>query len=279
VPSLLILDDDAARAGGFAAILPRLGPDWTQKTWSDPAAVASALDRCLAAAGFIALEASIAAAVASHLASRKPSCPVALHWKHSTHEAAWRLFSELRAKGWNVDLVIRPREPYAQWHEHVWLQAAQALLQWRADSRANAIHAANCERLGRQFEARESIYVEKYVRRVKVSHIRWHVDQRRIEAYAEEILTPGLGVPARLGLPRRWRFGGGAETRFSAESWTLSVQHVSWQLFFAASAIDKVVRLAATLPPHEVYDSLELQKLVALELGAKAAREERPAFP
>lgn len=275
---LLVLDDDRNRASGFAAVLPQLGAGWTVKVWSDPAAILAELDGCLSHARFIALEASIASTVANHLANRNPTCSVTLHWKHSTHDAAWKLFKELRAKGWNADLVFRFREHYADWHPHQWLPEAQKLLRWRDDTKANRAHAQNCALIASEFEGREAIYIEKYVRRVRVSHIRAHVDLLHIEAYAEEILTPGLGVPKTLGLSRRWRFGGGEETRFSRDSWSIGAQHVSWQLYFAPNVVGEIVRFAAALPAEEVYQSSRLQQFI-WQLTESSVRAERPVFP
>jgi hypothetical protein len=276
--ALLVLDDDRERTSGYAAVLPQLGADWTLETWSDPAGMVAELDGLLSGARFIALEASIASPVVHHLASRNPTCPVTLHWKHSTHEAAWNLFKQLRARGWNVDLVFRFREHYAEWHPGQWLPEARTLLQWPGDTRANGAHAANCALLRSQFEGREAIYIEKYVRRVRVSHIRAHVDWRHVQAYAEEILTPGLGAPAREAAQSRWRFAGGKDVRFSPNSWSLAVQHVSWQLCFAPAVIKAVVDFAATIPADEVYRSTALQKLI-WQLTENSVHQEEPVFP
>ncbi len=279
MPSLLILEDDRARASGYAGVLTQIGSGWAMRTWSDPSAMLDELDARLPGAGLIALEASLAAPLVARLAARAPACPVTLHWKTSTHDAAWTLFRQLRAAGWNADLVYRFREHWEPWHEQVWLPEAQRLVHWSGDTAKSRAHAANCELLRRQFEGREAIYVEKFVRRVRVSHIRAHVDSRHVEAYAEELLTPGLGVPPRYSLnSKRWRFGGGAETQFSADTWSLAVQHVSWQLCFAPAVIGEVVRFAGTLPAEEVYSSPRLHELV-WKLTAEKRRAEKPVFP
>jgi len=278
MPLLLVLDDDRERAAGFAAIAAQLGSGWSVKTWADPAAMLDELDACLPGAGLIALEASIARPLAARLAARKPACPVTLHWKTSTHDAAWALFKALWAARWDVELVYRFRAHWEPWHERVWLPEAHRLQQWRGDTAANRAHAANCAQLKQQFEGREAIYVDKFVRRVRVSHIRAHVDARQVEGRAEEILTPGLGAPPGAGQHSRWRFSGGAASRFSRDSWSLSVQHVSWEVYFAPAAIAEVVRLAATLPPDEVYQSRRLQERL-LKLAAETLGSEKPVFP
>jgi hypothetical protein len=278
VPLLLVLDDDPERARGFAALAPSLGTGWTARSWADPAALLDELEGALGNAGLIALECDIAAPVVARLAARKPACPVTLHWRNRTYDAAWGFFRQLWAAGWLAELVYRFNQNWAEWHHGVWLPEARDLLHWRGDTAANRAHAASCELLKRQFEGREAIYVEKYVRRVRVSHIRAQVDAKYLQARAEEILTPGLGAPPGSGQRSRWRFGGGAATRFSSDSWSLAVQHVSWSLYFAPEVIERVVQFAATLPPEEVFESARLQKLI-WELSAESVRAEKPVFP
>lgn len=272
---LLILDDDPARLSGFEGILPELGSDWRVKAWCHAEAMIAELEDFLPEAHFISLDAALASPVANHLANRKPTCPITVHWRNRTSDVAWRFFKHLSSAGWHVELV---RHFDYDWHRMIWLPVAQKLLHARTDTKANRVHAANCERIRTQFEGREAIYIEKFVRRVKVWHIRANVDARYVEAMAEEILTPGLGAPGVYGLRPRWRFGGGYPSRFSRDSWSVAAQHVAWQLYFAQDVVDAVVGFAATLPSEEVYHSDRMMKLI-WERTAKSARNEERVFP
>ena len=276
---LLVLDDDPLRSSGFAASLPQLGSDWTLKTWSDPAAMLSEIDGFLPTARLVTLEAANAQPIVDHLAARKPSCPVLLyHQRNRTRDVAWALFKQLRARSWDAGLISGWHGPRQDlWYSGYWLDEARELLHWRTDTRANRVHAANCDEL-RQFEGREAIYVEKYFRRVRVSHIRAHVDSRHAVAWAEEILAPGLGAPGQLGAVRLWRFGGGYETRFSRDTWSNPSQFATWHLYFAPDVIAAVLRFAETLPPEQVYANPEMHKLI-WRLTDGSVRAEKPVFP
>src|SRR5262245_1267700 len=165
---LLLLDDDPARLAGFQASLPALGSEWHLKTWTRAEDMIAGLDESLAQAQFIALDAGLAPPVVERMAKLAPSCPVTLHWRNRTHDTAWRAFKQLSASGWDLQTVQYFGEGRGQnwvldWLRS-WREVAQALLLARTDRRVNQLHAANCERLRAQFEGREAIYFEKYVR-------------------------------------------------------------------------------------------------------------------
>jgi hypothetical protein len=279
---LLVLDDDPARLAGFEGRLPRLGSGWRLKAWTSAERMIAELDDELPQARFICLEGRLSPPVAAHLAMRTPTCPVTLHWRQSTRDPARQSLIRLSGAGWQVELVRHGSQHWGErwleeWLLH-WIDEVQILLSARPDTKANPVHAANCERLRAQFEGCEAIYLERYVRRVKVECIRANVDARQVCGMADEILTPGLGAPGAVGRERWWEFSAGYEGRFSRESWSLSTQGVNWHVYFNRDLIQAVVAFAATLPSDEVYQSTRLMKLIR-ERGREFERAEEPLFP
>jgi hypothetical protein len=280
---LLVLDDDPVRLAAFDGYLHRLGGEWRLKAWTSAEEMLAELDDSLQRSQFVSLDAALAPPVVERLTQRAPACPITIHWRHRTRDLAWVSFKRLSAAGWQVELVQYFNESWdrmrwlSDWLRS-WQRAMHDLLGARADTRANRVHAANCERLRAQFEGREAIYFEKYVRRVKVWAIRAHVDARHVTAMAEELVTPGLGAPTAAALPPWWRFGGGPKTRFSRDSWSLGAQHVSWEAYFAPDFVAAVVGLAATLPSEDVYQSDRLMQLIR-ERGGACGRNEELVFP
>lgn len=115
-----------------------------------------------------------------------------------------------------------------------------------------------------RFTGREALYLEKGVLRVSVVDVEAHLRGRWAKAVVEEVPTPGLprSLFARLGPieagPLRWSLTSGYLTAVSRTQWT--VGYGGWSLFFAAEAVEGVVRLAAGWPPaldaHARYDEV-----------------------
>ena len=117
---------------------------------------------------------------------------------------------------------------------------------------------SNCEALRKSFEAREAIYIEKGVLRVRVENITFNLDSHSIRAEVEEIRTPGLypslfhgrirqeGFPQGAGRPLRWRIGAGHLTTFSADSWAMG--YGGWSLFLDPGTVDGLIALACEWP-------------------------------
>jgi hypothetical protein len=293
---LLVLDNDPVRLGAFDGHIHALG-DWRLKAWTSAEEMTAKLDENLPAAHFISLDAGLAPPVVEHLAGRKPTCPITIHWRHTTSATAWKAIKRLSAAGWDVGEVgyMSPGSERSsglgQWLRS-WQRTMHELLLDRSDTKANRIHAANCERLRAQFEGREAIYLQPYarrvpidarrvglypghyVRRIRVVHIRANVDKRRMRAMVEEILTPGLGAPTVAGMDTWWPLDFGYPTRFSSGSWTFS----ETELYFAPDLIDAVLAFAATLPSEEVYGNERLLRLI-WERGGEYVRSEQRVFP
>lgn len=293
---LLVLDNDPVRLSAFDGHVHELG-DWRLKAWTSAEEMIRELDENLPGAHFISLDAALAPPVVEKLLKAKPVSPVTIHWRTTTSNAAWKAFGRLSAAGWDVDLVYYGgahsdgkswlREWLRSWQRHM-----HEILLYRADTKANRIHAANCERLRAQFEGREAIYLRPYaqrvrtegiraivrqghyVHRVRVVKIRANVDARRVWAAMEEILTPGLGAPGSAGTDPWWCQEFGYPIRFSHASWSFP----EMEIYFDQELINAVVALAATLPSDEVYGNEELLRLI-WDCGGEFARSEKRVFP
>lgn len=122
--------------------------------------------------------------------------------------------------------------------------------------------SVNCARLREAFEGREAIYVEKGVLRVRMTNIRYDVGARWIEAYVEEVPTPGLErslfhgrLPDEDG-PLRWRIGAGSLTGFSSDMWEAG--YGGWTLYTAADVVRGFTTIASEWPAE--LDRIERYK-------------------
>ena len=110
--------------------------------------------------------------------------------------------------------------------------------------------ARSCERLRRNFEQREAIYVEKGALRVRVGNVRVHPGEAFVRADVEEAPTPGLRS-GMFGSLRRWRrlcweIESGELSTFSEHTWHCG--YGGWSMFFAPRLVRGVVELSRRWP-------------------------------
>jgi len=132
----LVLDDDRERIRGFTAVLERLGCDWALRAWRDAQSMIAEIEPVLGSAQLISLDHDLyrespsepdpgsGRLVADFLSRRAPVCPVIVHSTNTN--AAWGMFNELTAAGWQVELVHHLDQP--GWIEHAWLPVARRLV-------------------------------------------------------------------------------------------------------------------------------------------------------
>ena len=128
----------------------------------------------------------------------------------------------------------------------------------------NSEAAANCEKIRRNFENREAIYIEKGVLRVRISNIQADVTAGFLTAHVEEIPTRGLeksffhGQYLTKSAPYRWTIGSGIRSMFSDHCWDMG--YGGWSLYFATRVVEGIVELASrwpeTLDAYDRYDEV-----------------------
>lgn len=129
---------------------------------------------------------------------------------------------------------------------------------------------SNCEAIRSNFEGREAVYIEQGVLIVRVEDIRPQPDAKVIEAFVEEIPTPGLECSffhlrrPNAPTPLRWRIVAGFLSEFSEHCWKMGYH--GWSLYFAPEYLSALRSLARQWPPDldpidRYKEALRLEKI------------------
>jgi ADP-ribosylglycohydrolase len=133
--TILLLEDDADRVGGFESAVTQLGPPYHLRAWRDAPRMIAECHGVLADAALISLDHDLnketpdspdpgdGVDVASFLARLPCLCPVILHTSNT--DRVWSMHNEFRFGGWNAEHVM----PFGnEWINQSWLPVARKLL-------------------------------------------------------------------------------------------------------------------------------------------------------
>jgi hypothetical protein len=135
---VLILEDDADRAGAFAREIAGINPGAEVLVWRSARRMCQEITPHLSDTLFISLDHDLPATDESGedsgsgmdavtlLSSLQPSCPVIVHTSNT--DASWSMINELRHSGWRVERV-GPVGMGADWVHTVWSPVARRLMQ------------------------------------------------------------------------------------------------------------------------------------------------------
>jgi ADP-ribosylglycohydrolase len=139
--TILILEDNEARAAALLHAIEQIGADYLVKVWCDaptmcaeceaffPEAVLISLDHDLTPRPGANLDAGTGMDVARFLGDHMPVCPVIVHSQNV--ERVWSMYNELRFAGWTVE---QAGGMGVDWSETNWLQCARRLLSENSNS-------------------------------------------------------------------------------------------------------------------------------------------------
>lgn len=164
--TILLLEDNQARAREFETAVVGLGPDYAARVWSDARTMIEEIEDFLADAVLISLDHDLqkrranrpepgnGLEVAKHLTGYVPVCPVIVHAAHE--ERSWSMHNELRFSGWRVERL--PAQD-GDWIPKTWLPMARELISTTARLNLPARPADHTQRLARALLALEGLAI------------------------------------------------------------------------------------------------------------------------